>query len=229
MAQTPATAQSRTTPSAGEAHTPPRVTPTTGRLRRRPAVIALGAALTATGGLGAAWMATATTHTTAVLVITRTVDAGATIGNDDITVAQISAAPSIHTIPGAQLSAVVGKHTTVRLLPGQVLTPDAVTDTVTPPAGKSLVGVAVTQTQMPSQLLKAGDHILIVDTPNAQDTPPATTPNAIAAQILNINPVADTDKTVINVLVDADQARALAARVATGRIGIVLLPAGQAG
>lgn len=208
---------------------PARVTAVPGRTRRNPLVIALGIALIALGGLGAAWMATATTHTTAVIVVTHSVDAGRALRDSDLQVSQVMADSAVHTIPGSQLGGMVGKYATVRLLPGQLLTPEAVTAALTPPPGKSLVGVAVTATQMPAQVLHAGDLILVVSTPNAQDSPPTEPPASITAQILNSQPVPDTDKTILNVLVDDTQARTLAAWVATGRIGIVLVPAGQAG
>lgn len=219
---------SRRSPDQGSV-TPPRVGPVPGRRRRRPVVIGLGVALTALGGLGAAWLATSTTQSTTALVVTHAVDAGQILAAGDVTVARISADPAIHAVPGDRIDTVVGKHATVRLLPGQVITPDSVSDGATLRPGTSLVGVAVTAAQMPAQVLQAGDRILIVDTPNPQDAPPTATPDAIPAEVLNLQPVPDTDKTIINVIVDAGQARALAARVATGRIGIVMLAAGQPG
>jgi hypothetical protein len=185
-----------------------------------------GILLIALGGLAAYWFATTVDHTQSVLALARPVKAGQPITAADLTTMSISAGPASDAIPATDAGSVIGKYATVPLQPGQILLPTTIAAVLDVPAGQALVGVAVTPAQAPSQQLQRGDRITIVGTPNAADDPPDTAPTGIDAIVISTQTIADTDKTVINVVVPNQQAALLAARAATGRIAIVVLSAG---
>jgi hypothetical protein len=64
--------------------------------------------------------------------------------------------------------------------------------------------------------------VRIVDTPTTQGEPPTTAPATIAGEVASVVGPDDTGLTVVNVTVPAGQAADLAARVATGRVALVL-------
>lgn len=192
--------------------------------RRRPALIGLGVALVAATALTAGWLVQTASATTSVVAVAEDVTAGSILTADDLKTVNINLDSGLDTIPARQLSALVGQHAVVSMLTGQTLTSSAVAPDLVPPEGKALVGVTLSPGQAPAHDFAAGDRVLIVDTPAGQGDPPTTTPASIEATVVNTELVPDTDKTVVNVAVRADKAADLAARVATGRIAIVLTP-----
>jgi hypothetical protein len=199
---------------------PPVVAPP--RTRRRTGVLAAGVALVALGALGAAYLTQTVAGTVAVVAVVRDVAAGEVVQAADLTIADISTDPALSPVPASQLQSVVGQRAAAALTAGSLLTDAAVTSTVVPPRGRSLVGVALTSAQLPAELLQPGDRVRIVDTPITQGEPPTTSPATIAGQVASAVGPDDTGLTVVNVMVPAGQAADLAARVATGRVALVL-------
>ena len=199
---------------------PPVVAPP--RTRRRPALLAIGVALIALAALAAAYLTQVVGSTVPVVAITQNVRAGEVLDRTDLTIAHINVDPALHPIAASQLDALIGKRAAVDLSAGSLLTEAAVTDRVLPGAGRSLVGIALTAAQLPAEPLQAGDRVRIVDTPSAQGEPPSTTPASIAAEVVSTVGPNDTGLTIVNVTVDAARAADLAARVATGRVALVL-------
>jgi len=200
----------------------PTITPAP-RLRRRPKLIALGVALIALGGALSAYVWTAGSDAVSVVAISRNVQRGQAITDADLTTATISPDPALHTVLSAQRSSVLGKRAATDLAAGSILTPASTTTDLIPPAGRSLVGVAVTAAQMPASPLVAGDTVRIIDTPRKQDDPPTGTPNSVAANVVRVGSTPDANGlTLVDVTVPTTNAAALAAHIATGRIAIVL-------
>jgi hypothetical protein len=207
----------RTTPTPSLPPAPPSV-----RTRRRPGMLAAGIALVAVGALGAAYLAEVVGQTMPVVAVARDVPAGQVIERADLTVAEVSSDPALSPIPAAALTGLVGQRAAVALTAGSLLTDAAVTDQLLPTGGQSLVGVALTTSQLPAQPLRAGDRIRIVDTPVSQGEPPATTPASIAGLVVSVSEPDQAGVTVVDVTVPSARAADLAARVATGRIALVL-------
>src|SRR4051812_39330783 len=69
------------------------------RARRRPLLVGLGLALTALGGLGAAWLASTGTGTVTVVGIKREVRAGQIIRRQDLGGVQIPLASGLRSVP----------------------------------------------------------------------------------------------------------------------------------
>jgi len=192
-----------------------------GRQRRRPLVIGLGVALTALGALGAAYLATTTTHAQAVLVVARPLTAGDALSAADLAVAYVNPDPNLRTVPASRKEEVLNQHVAVSLLPGQVLTPETLTAGFLPKPGYALVGVPLTALQVPAQPISPGETIEIVDT----DTPGASGSKATTfrVRVVSIRSVPDTDKTVIDVLVPDTDAASLVSVIAGGHLGVALL------
>ena len=128
-----------------------------------------------------------------------------------------------------EADAVIGQYARWDLVAGSLLTEESFTSDSAPAAGESLVGVAVTSAQLPAVELQPGDRIRIVNAPKAQDNPPKSTPDSILATVVSTKQDAETGMTVVDVVVPENQAADLAARVATQRIQIVLLPPAEEG
>jgi hypothetical protein len=199
---------------------PPAVAPP--RIRRRPGLLAIGVALIALASLAAAYLTQVVGSTVPVVAIAQNMRAGEVLDRTDLRIANINADPALHPIGASQLNALIGKRAAVDLSAGSLLTDAAVTDRVLPGAGRSLVGIALTAAQLPAEPLRAGDRVRIVDTPGAQGGPPSATPATIAAEVVSTVGPNDTGMTIVNVTVDAGRAADLAARVATGRVALVL-------
>jgi hypothetical protein len=211
--------QERPAAAAGAGISPPP------KLRRRPALAALGVALVALSGAGAAWLTTAVGHTHSVLAARAGIDRGSIITAADLTSADINPDPALHPIPAAQRDQILGRRAAVDLAAGTLLTPQSVTTATVPAAGQSLVGISLTRAQLPAQPLRQGAKVRIIDTPKAQDDPPAGTPTSTAATVVAAHPPADDGSVIVDVTVPSTDADVLAARAATGRVALVLVGA----
>lgn len=193
------------------------------KLRRRPMLMnVLAVALIALGGLAAAWLTTVVGDTQPVLALRADIERGTVIERGDLTVAQVNTDPALSPVPEQQRDKIVGKRAAVDLAAGSILTPDSVTDKITPAAGESLAGVTLTRGQLPARALRPGDNVRIVDTPRTQDDPPTGEPATIAATVVGTRELPDAGQVVVDVTVPTRDAADLAARVATGRVALVL-------
>lgn len=191
--------------------------------RRRPALIGLGVALVALGGLGAAWLATSVSDTVAVIAVREDVARGELITADDLTTANINADPSLDPVSDTRMDEVVDSFAAFDLPAGSIVTEHSFSGTVQPGEGEAMVGVAVTSAQLPREPLRPGDVVRIVDTPNPQDDPPASTPDSIEATVFSSTVEEETGLRVVDVILPEVRAADLAARVATGRVVVILL------
>ena len=192
------------------------------RTRRRSGVLAAGVALVVLGALGAAYLTQVVGDTAQVVAVARDVQPGEVIDREDLTVADVNADPALTPVPADRLSELVGQRAAVALTAGSLLTGAAITGQVLPAAGQSLVGVALQSAQLPAEPLRPGDDVRIVDTPTSQAEPPASTPQTIGAVVVSTSGPDDSGQSIVNVTVDSGQAADLAARVATGRIALIL-------
>lgn len=195
--------------------------------RRRPALIGLGVALVALGGVGAAYLATSVTDTQQVIVINENVPRGTQIQEQDLGRADITVDPSLDQVPFADAGSVVGQVAAFDLVAGSILTTTSFTSETVPGEGEALVGVAVTRAQLPSVALVPGDNVVIVATPQPGDAPPKGAPQEIPATVVGVIQDATTSTFVVDVVLPTDQSGQLASWVATGRVVITLANAGS--
>ena len=198
------------------------------RTRRRPLLVGLGVALTALGGLGAAWLASSGTGTVSVVGVRHEIRAGATIGRDDLVSVQVAGASELRTLPVGRAAEVIGKRSLVRLLPGSLLNPDAVADKLVPSAGQALVGLSLTPAQRPALPFDAGDPVEVVFTPGGtaesdQSSPPAPVP----AVVVSSSDDPDNGRIILDITLPADAAVRVAGWGSAGEASVVLLSAGQ--
>jgi hypothetical protein len=202
------------------------------RTRRRPLIVGLGVALTALGGLGAAWLASSGTGTVSVLGVRHEIRAGQTIERQDLVSVQVATGAELHTVPVRQAESVIGKRTLVRLLPGSLVNPDAVADRLVPGPGQALVGLGVGPAQRPAVALDAGDPVEIVYTPSGSDsatqnTVQGTSQTPVRGVVVGSQEDPDASRTIVNVTVDADVAVKVAQWSSAGHASLVLLPADE--
>jgi hypothetical protein len=195
------------------------------RARRRPALIALGLALVALSVLASVYLVSTLGRTYQVLAITGDIPRGAEITAANIGTVELPDTPtSLKPLAVDQFDQIVGtgKVAAADLKAGQLLTEDSFADELQPPAGQSIVGIALAPNQMPTKDLKSGDTVRVVETPATGGEPPAGPPFTIAATVVSTDDTAIGDQIVVDVQVTSANAAALAARAATGRVAIVI-------
>ncbi|WP_169738791.1 SAF domain-containing protein [Jiangella gansuensis] len=192
------------------------------RYRRRPALIGLGVGLLAACGAGAAYLAQSLGDTMPVLALTETVHRGQVIETQHLTTARAAPDPALQPVAAAELDRVVGRRAATDLVGGTLLTAAAVTSAPIPSSGQSVVGVAVTEAQLPRFELNAGDRIRVFGTPNPGDRPSDDHTEGIPATVVGVSGLLDSGHVVVDVVVSDDVAGTLIAHVATGRVGIAL-------
>jgi hypothetical protein len=196
--------------------------------RRRPALVGLGVALIGLGALAMVYLTTTVGQTYQVLALSTEVARGETIEATDLVAVDLPSGPtSLAPVRADQLDAAVGQVATADLLPGSLLTAASLTPQLGPESGTSIVGVSVTQAQMPGTGLRAGDKIRVVATPGEGGEEMIEDPQTIDATVIAVKGSDLSDAITIDVEVPEDVAPGLAAQVATGRVALVLDPAGE--
>lgn len=192
------------------------------KLRRKPVLVAAAIVVIALGALLAAYLTTVVGHTRPVVAVRNDITRGQTISQADLVVVQITPDPVLRTVPGDQLSSLVGKHASVDLPAGGLVTTASTTDAPVPAAGQSLVGVSLTPAQLPGDPLRPGMKVRIVNTPRPQDDPPKKAPASIPATVVATHTFGDQGQVVVDVTVPQNVAASLAASIATTRVALVL-------
>lgn len=196
---------------------------------RRPGLIALSIALIAVGGLSGAVLYTTSGQRTAVLVVTRDIPVGTKIAKADLGEASVALDPAVQSVKASQASGLVGQRAAVDLRAGSLLTPTQVTDKSLVGPGEQLVGVSLKPSQIPATRLAPGQKVLVVSTPDldaaatTQETGLERKPKTQAATVVAVgNSAAGTGNVVVDVAVPVADGPALAARVATGDVALIV-------
>jgi hypothetical protein len=192
------------------------------KLRRRPALIAAAIVAICLGALLAGWAWTATTTTQEVLVARHGIERGSVIEAADLARVRLSSDPALRPVPASKFEQVVGQRAALDVAEGGMLTPSSFSSAVTPAAGNSVVGVALTPAQAPGLNLQYGDRVRVVVTPAQGDDLPAGVPLFNDAEVVGVTASDETGQIVVDLLVPHADATVLATRVATGDIAIVL-------
>lgn len=199
------------------------------RRRRRPRLWATGVALVAVGGLGAAALVGQAGDRVEVLAVARPVPVGQLIAAEDLAVARVAADPALHPVPVSQRSQIVGRAAAVELRPGTLLTSEEITDAPVPATGEQLVGVAVRPGQLPARGVRPGDEVLLVPVPGDQsraDDATAAAGDPIPARVVQTGSPDVDGVSTVDVVVSTAVGPRVAALASTGRVAVVLLPAG---
>ena len=199
------------------------------RRRRRPALLALAVAMVILGALGAAYLATSLGETSSVIAVAREVPRGQAITAADLVEARVSADPALAPIPYGDRDRVIGLVAATTLVPGSLLTAEAVTGERLPPPGQQLVGVGVSAVQLPTTALQPGDVVLLVPVAGDGAAGAPATPGAaraVEATVVRAGSPGTDGVRVVDVLVDAADGPDVAACAAGGLIAIVVVAAG---
>ena len=204
------------TPESGTSITPPP------KLRKRPALLGAGIAITAFGCVLGAWAWSATTSTEEVLAARDTIHRGEVISAEDVQRLRISGDPALEPLPASSYDDIVGQRAALDISAGGLLTSESTTGEPLPPQGQSIVGISLTPAQVPALPMYGGDKVRIIVTPAANGDAPAGTPQFTVAEVVDTDLDETTGNTVVNVLVPYADAGVLAARAATGNVALVL-------
>lgn len=192
------------------------------RLRRRPALVAGAITAICLGAVLAAWAWSASTNTTEVLVAKADIARGTVIAADDLTQARINSDPAVQAMPASEYDEVVGQRAAFDIPTGGLLTPDSVSSDVVPAAGKSVVGLALTPAQAPGMTLQPGDQVRVVLTPGQEGEAASGAPAYTEAEVVDIRTDPANGQRIVDLLVPHPEATLLAARIATGKVALVL-------
>lgn len=98
----------------------------------------------------------------AVLEASRTIAPGTAITIKDLKSVDISVSAPGSAVPVSRAASVVGKSAAVTIPAGGILAPGDVTASWQPPAGESLVGVALRQSQEPASGVQPGEYVDVI-------------------------------------------------------------------
>ena len=211
------TVQTTANTGAQQMASPP--VPETTKLQRRPSAVVLALVLVCLGGLTGLWLWTSSSAATEVVAVRSPVERGQLIVPEDLTTVRVTLDPALRTVPASGLESLVGKRAVTDLAAGTLVAPEQVSDAVVPGAGLAVVAVPIAPGLIPSEPLKAGDTVRLVQAP-AQGVEVTGAPAEITGTVLNVTP-GDTE-TVVDVLVADNRAGELAARAASGDLALVL-------
>lgn len=202
---------------------PAAATPASTRRRRSPALIGLGVAMIALGGIGGGWLATRGQDTHPVTIAASAMPAGHTITQTDLRTVQVAGdIPFAATADSAQL---VGKVTTGSIASGTVMA-DSMAAAGMPDLskGQSIVGVPLKAGQYPALGLHPGDGVTLVRGATAQDVNPAkpAAPTVWAGRVITVSEPSEDGVRVVDVALEAGQAPTAAAATTSGAVVLVL-------
>jgi hypothetical protein len=221
--------RSAKTTAIGAAPKPSKAPRLNGGQRRRPAVWGAGVALVAAGAAIATSAALSAGAKHDVLALRKPVPAGRLLTAADLRTVRVAADSTVATVPAAQEAIVVGQRTAVDLVANSLLAPDALGGSTVPGVGKALLGVALKAGQLPARGLSRGDLAELIPTPPTTSGA-ASTGSAVRAATpvpvtVDAESAAGSDGvTIVDLVLPADAAPAVAAQAAAGQLVLVLLP-----
>ena len=152
-----------------------------------------------------------------VLAVARPVDPGQVIAADDLRVVRVAADAGVKTVPSSQRTVIVGQRAAVRLLPGSILSPAAVTNGRILAAGTSVIGAIVKPGQYPLGL-RAGDDVNVVVTGGPDGDRP------LRAVIVDVSSKPGASGTAISLAVPSENATRLAIAGSEARLLLMVPP-----
>ncbi|MCK9871414.1 SAF domain-containing protein [Nocardiopsis dassonvillei] len=191
-------------------------------------MIWLGAALVLFSALGATAVLGLVDDRVTVVAVAQDVPYGQPLTAQDLTTVRIAADPLVSVIPGDQLQEMVGQVAAADLYSGELLTTAKVDAEHLPASGQHLVPLPLRPSQLPAQGLRAGDVVQIVSTPGEGGEVPSELPPSVTATVVRVGEPDVDGITVVDVQTPATDGAVLAARVATGRIALVVTSPGGA-
>lgn len=198
------------------------------RGRRRPGLLLAGVALALVGALLGVWLVASAGDRTSVVVVARDVPQGATLTAEDLRVVDVSLDRAVGAFGADEVAGLVGQVAAGRLVAGSLLAPRQVGAAGPPGPGEVVVPLPLVPTRVPAGGLVGGERLLVVDTPSEQADPPSGEAATFEVTVVRVGAPDLNGVVVVDVLAASDDGPALAARAATGRFALVILPASEA-
>jgi hypothetical protein len=219
----PAQDNGRWRPTAPGSRRPPQVA-----RERKPALAALALLLIAGGALGAGYLVLQNSHRVAAVEITQQLGAGERIPPAALREVDIAAGSGLSYVPWSQAGQVSQFYAATAIPPGTLLTSPMVARVNGLAAGKSVVGLALKDGQLPVGL-QAGDHVNLYQVSDATQSCPGTPGGTLAsnAVVLGIGvPQSATTASSIDVRVALDPAvaGAVTCNAANNNVAVAVLP-----
>ncbi|MFJ6084335.1 hypothetical protein ACIQI8_23320 [Streptomyces sp. NPDC092369] len=209
--------------------TPPR--------ERKPALAALAVLLILVGALGATMLVLQAGDRIEVVKVTKEIQAGESVKSSDVTSVMVAKDDSINYVEWSQLSGLKNLKARSTIYADTVVMGQMFTEGTSLPAGKAAVGVALKEGQYPSDI-KPGDTVAVynVDTSSSGGDKTGSSTSTSSGGLIVDNAKVDTkaeesDSTVttgnlsLTLLVDQDDAAAVARAAAANSVAIVHVPA----
>ncbi|OEJ22101.1 hypothetical protein AR457_40140 [Streptomyces agglomeratus] len=197
------------------------------RRRRRPVVVGAGLALAAVGALVAVWQVNEAGNRVAVMAVAHDVKAGEVVKASDLVAAEVAPDPALNPVPVSRSKEIVGKTAAADLPKGTLVTGASVSEGANVAKGRDTVGLLAKPGQLPAQRLRAGDAVMVVNTPQDNTDPtksgqkPAT-PDSISAVVVGVSAPDANGAQVVDVAVAPTDSAPLATWAARGSAAIVL-------
>lgn len=196
------------------------------RRRRSKLLVLLGVLLSALSAAGVVWVFRAADDAVAAVGVARTVRYGEVITVEALREIQVRPDPGLRPLPWERRFEVVGRTSPSDLQPGEIVTPDAVSDSaVVPGAGQQLIGVPVKPGQLPAAPLLPRQPILLVPAGVSGTSVEAWPP--VRGAVISVSERDAMSTQVVDVVVPEANGVQLASRASAGGVAIVVLPKGR--
>jgi len=215
-------------PTAPGSRRPPQVA-----RERRPALAAIALLLIVGGALGAAYLVLQNGHRVAAIEITQQLGAGQQIPLSALREVDIAVSGGVGYVPWSEAGQVSRFYAASAIPPGTLLTSSMVARVNGLASGKSVVGLALKDGQLPDGL-QAGDHVNLYQVSDASQSCPGTPGSLLAsnAVVLGISaPAAAASASAVDVRVALDPAAAgaVTCNAANSNVGVAVLPGSATG
>ncbi|MFK3984469.1 SAF domain-containing protein [Micromonospora sp. NPDC050397] len=184
--------------------------------------LGMAVALMAVCALGAVALFGYVSRTQPYLAVARDVPVGAQITAADLVTVHLNPDPGIAPVSSNRVQSVVGKYTSVALLPGTLVNAGALVDKPFPAPGDQVVGLSLKAGQMPSTPLRPGANVLLVSTEEAAQDKPAAAAPTIRATVVHVIAGARDATATVSVAVRESDGPVVARLAAQGRLVLTL-------
>lgn len=192
--------------------------------RRNHTRMALGVVIVILSVLGVVALYGSASDRIEVVAVRQPVAAGQLITAADLTVVSISSDTELATIDASNRESLVGQVAVTALVPGSLLARPQVSDGPRIPEGMALAGATLKPGQYPPGL-RAGDAVVIIESPPATATGAAATPiERGRSSVIDLEALDDASSSIsVSLLVPEASASAISSAGAAGRLSVVVV------
>lgn len=200
---------------------------------RKPALAALALLLIVGGALGAGYLVLQNEHRVAAIEVTQQLGAGEQIPAGALQEVQIAVSGGVAYVPWSEAGQVSRFYAATAIPPGTLLTSPMVARVNGLASGKSVVGLALKDGQLPDGL-QAGDHVDLYQVSDASQSCPGTPGSLLAsnAVVLGISapPAAASASAVdVRVALAPSAAGTVTCNAANSNVAVAVLPGSATG